>query len=131
MVRVDDRRLYPIWKRAGDLGVPVLMHISDPIGFFLPPTLENEHLPVLEEFPAWSFHDAFFGKQELLVQRNQVLRDHPGTRFILPHVANNPEDLGSVARWLDEFPNVVIDLSATQQGVKLNLGPQGLTITMR
>ncbi|MBI4644024.1 MAG: DUF1134 domain-containing protein [Deltaproteobacteria bacterium] len=26
---------------------------------------------------------------------------------------------------------VVIDLSATQSGVKLNLGPQGLTITMR
>lgn len=26
---------------------------------------------------------------------------------------------------------VVIDLSATQQGIKLNLGPQGLTITMR
>jgi len=26
---------------------------------------------------------------------------------------------------------VVIDLSATQQGVKLNLGPQGLTIRMR
>jgi len=26
---------------------------------------------------------------------------------------------------------VVIDLSATQQGVKLNIGPQGLTITMR
>ena len=26
---------------------------------------------------------------------------------------------------------VVIDLSATQQGVRLNLGPQGLTITMR
>ncbi len=26
---------------------------------------------------------------------------------------------------------VIIDLSATQQGVKLNIGPQGLTITMR
>jgi hypothetical protein len=26
---------------------------------------------------------------------------------------------------------VIIDLSATQQGVKLNLGPQGLTIRMR
>jgi hypothetical protein len=26
---------------------------------------------------------------------------------------------------------VVIDISATQQGIKLNLGPQGLTITMR
>ncbi len=25
---------------------------------------------------------------------------------------------------------VVIDLSATQQGVKLNIGPQGLTIRM-
>jgi len=112
MLQVDDKRLYPIWKRAGELGVPVLMHISDPVGFFLPAVATNEHLPVLEEFPAWSFWDSFFGKDELLAQRNNVIRDHPDTRFILPHVANHPEDLGSVSQLLDENPNVVVDISA-------------------
>jgi len=112
MLRVDDERLYPIWRRAGELGVPVLMHISDPVGFFLPADETNEHTPVLEEFPGWSFQNAHFGKAELLAQRNTVIRDHPQTTFILPHVANHPEDLDSVSRLLDENPNVVIDLSA-------------------
>lgn len=111
-IRVDDARLYPIWKRAGEFGVPVLMHISDPVGFFLPIDETNEHLPVLEEFPAWGFADSFYGKKELLEQRNRVIRDHPKTTFILPHVANLPEDLNSVSRLLDENPNVVIDISA-------------------
>ena len=112
MLRVDDERLYPIWQRAGELGLPVLMHVSDPVGFFLPADATNEHLPVLEEFPAWSFHGAHFSKEQLLQQRNRLVRDQPNTTFILPHVANNPEDLGSVARLLDENENVMIDISA-------------------
>ncbi|OGV71370.1 MAG: hypothetical protein A3K19_01395 [Lentisphaerae bacterium RIFOXYB12_FULL_65_16] len=113
MLAVDDARLFPVWARAGQLGVPVLMHISDPIGFFLPkddPT--NEHLPVLEEFPGWSFHGACYSKWELLEQRNRLIAAHPKTTFILPHVANLPEDLGVVGRLLDRFANVFIDISA-------------------
>jgi len=112
MLPVDDRRLYPIWDHAGQLGVPVLMHISDPAGFFLPQTATNEHVSVLKEFPAWSFHGSHYSKAQLLEQRNHVIHDHPKTRFILPHIANNPENLGSVARLLDACPNTVIDISA-------------------
>lgn len=112
VIRVDDERLYPIWKRAGELEAPVLMHISDPVGFFLPIDETNEHLPVLQEFPGWSFADSFYSKQELLEQRNRVIHDFPKTTFILPHVANHPEDLNSVSRLLDENLNVVIDISA-------------------
>jgi len=112
MLPVDDRRLYPVWKRAGELGIPTLMHVSDPIGFFLPRDAANEHLPVLEEFPGWSFHGSFYSKDELLSQRNRLIADHPRNVFILPHVANLPEDLDSVSRLLDAHPNVFIDLSA-------------------
>jgi len=90
----------------------VLMHVSDPVGFFLPADTTNEHLPVLQEFPGWSFQDSFYSKSELLDQRNRVIGDHPGTTFILPHVANHPEDLQAVARLLDESPSVLIDISA-------------------
>ncbi|MBA7610680.1 hypothetical protein ES703_17892 [subsurface metagenome] len=112
MIKVDDRRLYPVWKRAGDMGIPVLIHISDPVGFFLPKDEENEHYLSLQEFPGWSFYGSHFSKLELLDQRNRVLADHPKTVFICPHVANYAEDLDYVARLLDDLPNVYIDFSA-------------------
>lgn len=112
MLAVDDERLYPIWKRAGELGIPVLIHVSDPVGFFLPVDERNEHYPTLLEFPGWSFHGSHFTKWEILEQRDRMIAAHPSTTFILPHVANNPEDLGSVSALLDAHANVVIDFSA-------------------
>jgi predicted TIM-barrel fold metal-dependent hydrolase len=90
----------------------VLIHVSDPAAFFLPIDAHNEHYLTLREFPAWSFHGSHFSKEELLRQRNRMIADHPQTMFILPHVANYPEDLASVGQLLDAHPNVVIDFSA-------------------
>jgi predicted TIM-barrel fold metal-dependent hydrolase len=112
LLRIDDERLAPIWERAGQLGVPVLIHVSDPIGFFHPIDEHNEHYLTLQEFPAWSFEKSEVGKWELLEQRNRMIARHRGTTFMLPHVANLPEDLSAVGRLLEEHPNVVIDFSA-------------------
>ena len=94
------------------MGVPVLIHVSDPIAFFLPIDEHNEHYLTLQEFPAWSFHGSHFGKWELLEQRNRMIRRHPQTTFLLPHVANLPEDLAAGEPLLDAHPNVFIDFSA-------------------
>lgn len=112
MIPVDDERLFPVWRRAGEMGLPVLIHVSDPVGFFRPIDATNEHYLTLQEFPGWSFHGARFSKRQLLDQRNRMIAAHPGTRFLLPHVANHPEDLASVAALLDAHPNVMIDFSA-------------------
>lgn len=112
MIPVDDERLFPVWRRAGELDIPVLIHVSDPVGFFLPIDERNEHYQTLREFPGWSFVGSHFSKWEILEQRNRMIAAHPRTTFILPHVANNPEDLDSVAALLDRFPNVNIDFSA-------------------
>jgi predicted TIM-barrel fold metal-dependent hydrolase len=112
MIRVDDPRLYPVWRRAGELGIPVLIHTTDPVGFFLPIEPSNEHYPTLLKYPGWSFHGSHFSKDELLRQRTRMMEDHPRTRFICPHVANNPEDLQWVSALLDRLPNLTIDFSA-------------------
>jgi predicted TIM-barrel fold metal-dependent hydrolase len=113
MIRVDDPRLYPVWKRAGELGLPVLIHTTDPVGFFLPTDdPSGEHYATLQKYPGWSFHGSHFSKRELLEQRTRMMADHPGTTFICPHVANNPEDLDWVSSLLDRLPNVCIDFSA-------------------
>ena len=36
LVKVDDVRLAPIWETAGELGLPVLIHVADPVAFFDP-----------------------------------------------------------------------------------------------
>jgi predicted TIM-barrel fold metal-dependent hydrolase len=113
LVRVDDKRLSPIWEAAGQLGVPVLIHQSDPCGFFEPVTPDNEHYDSLVKYPSWSFCDPKFPrKAELIARRDRLIRSHPGTTFLLPHVANYAEDLDYVARLLDENPNVFIDFAA-------------------
>jgi len=113
LIAVDDLRLAGIWDEAGRLGVPVLIHQSDPYGFFQPPTPENEHYESLRKYPSWCFSgDQFPGKEELLERRDRLVARHSETTFILPHVANFAENLGYVSRLLDEHPNVYIDFSA-------------------
>jgi predicted TIM-barrel fold metal-dependent hydrolase len=112
MLPVDDKRLFPIWRRAGELDLPVLIHTTDPLAFFLPVDRHNEHYQSLQEFVDWSFHDADFSKEQLLEQRERMIAAHRNTRFLCPHVANYPEDLDSVSRFLDRNPNVWIDISA-------------------
>jgi len=89
------------------LGLPVLIHQSDPVGFFEPVTPDNEHYTTMLRYPDWSFLDPRYSrKRELLERRDRLIARHPRTTFILPHVANWPENLGYVSDLLDRFPNV-------------------------
>ncbi len=113
VVRIDDDQFAPIWEAAGDLGVPVLIHQSDPYGFFQPATQENEHFDTLKKYPDWGFSGPEFpSKQQLLAARDNLVKNHPNVTFILAHVANFTENLSYVSDLLDANPNVHIDFSA-------------------
>jgi predicted TIM-barrel fold metal-dependent hydrolase len=113
LIPVDDPRIDPIWAKCGELGIPVLMHISDPKAFFTPIDRFNERYDELGERPHWGFYgDEFPEKEDLLNQRNRVIGHHPHTTFIATHMANLPEELGRVAMWLEEYPNMYVDIDA-------------------
>ncbi|GAA3750910.1 amidohydrolase family protein [Terriglobus aquaticus] len=112
LIRIDDERLAPIFDRAGELGLPVMVHIGDPEAFFLPIDAQNERYEELAAHPDWSFYGAQYGKGELLKQRDRVFQRHPKTTFVGAHIAENSEDLARVTRMLDENPNVMVDISA-------------------
>jgi predicted TIM-barrel fold metal-dependent hydrolase len=114
LINIDDERLAPVWDAAGKLKIPVLMHQGDPAGFFEPATPENEHYDSLLKYPSWSFADKkrFPRKHEILQRRDRLIKNHPETVFMLPHVANSPENMEYVSNLLDENPNIFIDFSA-------------------
>jgi len=113
LVPVDDPRIDPIWKKCGELGIPVMIHVSDPKAFFTPVDEYNERYDELGAHPNWSFYgEKFPSKDEILAQRNRMNAKHPDTIFIGAHVATLPENLGRVAMWLDQYPNLYIDIDA-------------------
>lgn len=113
LLEVDDRRLDPVWEKAGELGVVVGIHTGDPKAFFEKPGPQNERHAELELAPSWSFYgDEYPSREALLAARDRVVERHPDTTFMLLHFGNNPEDIDYVDRLLDENPNVVVDVSA-------------------
>jgi predicted TIM-barrel fold metal-dependent hydrolase len=113
LIACNDPRLSPVWEAAAELKIPVLIHQADPAGFFEPMTIENEHYESLKKYPSWSFSDLSFPrKTELLKKRDDLVRKHPHTIFILPHFGNYAENISYVSDLLEENPNVYIDFSA-------------------
>ncbi|MHA3914397.1 amidohydrolase family protein [Halovulum sp. GXIMD14793] len=113
LARVDDPRLDPIWQTAGELSLPVLVHVADPVAFFDPITPENERWDELGNHPEWSFCRQEFPSFHTIIEGfANLVRRHSQTIFIGAHVACYAENLGWVSALMDACPNLLIDFSA-------------------
>ncbi len=113
LVPVDDPRLVPVWETAGELGIPVLIHIADPAAFFDPLTPQNERYEELSRNPDWAFSGEQFPPFSTLIEQfDRLVARHPGTNFIGAHVGCYPENLAWVSHMLDAYPHFNIDFSA-------------------
>jgi len=113
LVKVDDARLSPIWETAGELGLPVLIHIADPVAFFDPIDETNERWEELGAHPDWAFTSPPFPPfMQIMNAFKNLVRRHSKTVFIGAHVGCYGENLGWVAQMLESCPNYYIDISA-------------------
>ncbi len=113
LVPVDDPRLDPIWATAGDLGLPMVVHIADPVAFFWPLDDRNERTEELTAHPDWHFPSPPFPSFDSIVSAfANVVTRHAKTTFIGAHVGCYAENLEWVAALLDRCPNFYVDMSA-------------------
>jgi predicted TIM-barrel fold metal-dependent hydrolase len=114
LIKIDDPKLDPVWRRCGELGMPVSIHVADPRAFWLPYDEKNERWTELKDHRSWWFGDPakYPPREELLAALDRVIKRHPKTTFICVHFANNSEDVEWVDRALDANPNMHADLAA-------------------
>jgi predicted TIM-barrel fold metal-dependent hydrolase len=122
LVAVDDPRLDPLWAAAGELGVPITIHVADPVAFFEPLDARNERWEELHAHPDWHFWptrpagrpdlDGFPPFDELIDALEAVVVRHPSTAFIGAHVGCAAEDLARVSTILERAPNFHVDIGA-------------------
>jgi predicted TIM-barrel fold metal-dependent hydrolase len=112
--RINDPQLDPIWAKAGDLEIPILLHTADPPAFWQPVNKANFWNGVLYgEYAWWSYYrKGLPSLDELLGERNEVIARHPRATFICPHVGSRSESLQLAADDLEAFPNLFYDIAA-------------------
>jgi len=117
-IQADDPRFDPVWEMCAKYNKPVMIHLSDSLGRFLPIGPENER------YEAGLWHSNTEGNyymtghpshEAIEKARENMHTKHPRTRFVNAHMAMLYYDMDKVAALLDKFPNADVELSATVQ----------------
>jgi predicted TIM-barrel fold metal-dependent hydrolase len=112
-VRTDDPRLAPIWDKAGELGIPVLIHTAEPAAFFLPVDKHNERYLELTQFPGRTRPaDKYPPFDSLMAEQHRMFKRHARTKFISAHLSWLGHDLARLSRTLDSIPNMYTEVAA-------------------
>lgn len=110
---IDDKRLDPIWKTCGDLGIPVLIHAADPKSFWDAFDGDNERWLELKTHPRrkrgpnnpapW---------EQIIAEQHNMFKKHPNTTFINAHMGWHANNLGKLGELLDAMPNMNVGIGA-------------------
>lgn len=113
LVAPDDPRVIAVVHRAGELGLPVLIHTADPIAFFDPLDAHNERLDELRQAEDWWFGDRarYPAFDSLLDAHARLVLAAPGTDIIGAHVGCAAEDLDRVSALMDAAPRYHVDIA--------------------
>jgi len=117
-IQADDPRFDPIWEMCAKYNRPVMIHLSDSYGRFLPIGPENERYEagLWRTSPEGNYYQTGHPTPEVIEKaRENMHARHPNTRFVNAHFAMLYYDMDKVAALLDKFPNADIELSATVQ----------------
>lgn len=112
-IKINDPRIAPIWEKCGELGMPVLIHSADPPSFWEPHDSLNERWLELKLKPyrkKEADNPASF--ETIIGEAHDIFRTHRNTTFIAAHMSWYANDLQRLATFLDENPNVYVEIGA-------------------
>lgn len=112
-VAVDDPRLDAVWKKAGELKIPVLIHAADPKPFWDPVNKDNERWLEIVTHPGRKRGpDNPVPWEQIIEEEHRMFKKHPGTKFINAHFGWYANDLGKLSKLMDEIPHMYVEFGA-------------------
>lgn len=107
----DDERMSGVWEKCGALGMPVSLHVADPIWMYQKMDRHNDGL--MNAF-YWRLDNKpgivdLSGMIDIL---ERTLARHRKTTFVACHFANLDYDLGRLGEVLERNPNLYADIAA-------------------
>ena len=110
-MHIDDPRMEPLIKKCGELGIPISIHVAEPIWMYLEMDSLNDGLMNAYE---WRLDDQpdILDHGEMIGTLENAVKKHSGTTFIACHYANCSYDLNILGNLFDRYPNLYADIGA-------------------
>ncbi len=110
-IHLDDPRLRPLIERCGELGMPINIHVAEPIWMYQPLDNHNDGLLNGATWAIDTTQEGCYDYEELMQSFERALKAYPNTTFIACHYLNMTQDLERLGALLDRYPNFYIDLA--------------------
>ncbi len=107
----DDPRMDPLFGKCAELGLPVNIHMAEPMWMYEAMDSTNDGLMNAFQWKI-EMEEGMLDHAGLMESLRNTLERHPGTTFIACHYANCTYDLSIVADMLEAYPNLYLDISA-------------------
>mgnify|MGYP003636756365 CR=1 FL=1 len=111
-MHADDERMRPLWEKCGELGMPVSIHVADPMWMYEPMDVHNDGLMNAYKWRIDTTREGLLTHGELITTLENAVRENPKTTFIACHFANCSYDLDILGKLLDKYDNMFADISA-------------------
>jgi predicted TIM-barrel fold metal-dependent hydrolase len=112
-LRIDDPELDPVWAACARLNLPVFIHTADPQEFWEVIDYHNERWLELALFPNRRYPaESNPSFEQLMTERDNMLRRNPRTTFVIAHMGWHANDLGRLGVILESMPNVYTEVGA-------------------
>jgi predicted TIM-barrel fold metal-dependent hydrolase len=110
-IHIDDPRMDPLLEKCAELGMPINIHIAEPIWMYEKMDHTNDGLSNAFE---WRLDNKpnILDHSEMILTLENALKRHPNTTIIACHFANCSYDLSILARLFDNYPKFYADISA-------------------
>jgi len=108
----DDARMKPLFKKCAELGMPISIHVADPIWMYEKMDSTNDGLMNAQTWRIDMTKPGIIGFDALLQTLENAVRDNPKTIFVACHFANLNHDIDKLGKMFDRYPNFYADISA-------------------
>jgi len=110
----DNPALLPIYEAIQQAGKTLIAHLAEPNGAWMPLDDKNPEISYYSKNPQWHMYGKANApdKQAILAARDRVLARYPGLRVVGCHLGSDEDDLGRLAKRLDDYPNFAVDTAA-------------------
>ncbi len=114
LVQCDDPRFSPVFAWIERRGVPVYLHIGDPIAAWQPLDEASPHYRYYSRNPHYHHHarPGAPSHADLMAAQAALIARWPGIRFIAAHFGALAHDVALVGAFLAAHPNAAVDSSA-------------------
>lgn len=111
-MHIDDKRLQPLFRKCGELNIPVSIHVADPMWMYEPMDSTNDGLMNAYLWKIDTTQPGLRGHAALVKSLENVVAANPNTTIIACHLANCEYDLSILGNLLSKYDNLYADISA-------------------